>query len=340
MQNFIIEDVSNWYVRINRRRFWAEADDPSKMRAYLTLYKVLEGVCRLSAPVSPFTSEMIWKELHGENREDHDVPLSVHMADYPKVDESLVDSELQETMGVARKAVQLGRAARARKNLKVRQPLSQMMFSLPSEGLRQKLEPYLDIIRDELNIKEVSIADGMDSYVSYAAKLNFRAAGPKLGKNVKQAAGIIGGLDSDTVRKFSQTKTLDLNLDSGAVTLTPEEVEIQRIEQEGFAVESDGGVTVALSTELTTGLRDEGFAREMVNKIQNMRKTSGLEVTDRIRVVVASSDRLKSAATNFEDFIRRETLAQQLEFMEREAVTDGTEWDINGEKASIAVVKV
>jgi isoleucyl-tRNA synthetase len=341
MQHFVIEELSNWYVRNNRRRFWAEGDDPSKMRAFLTLYRVLEGVCRLSAPVSPFLSEMIWKELHGEDRVQFGEPLSVHMTMYPGKDASQIDADLEVAMGMAEKVVSLGRAARARKNLKVRQPLSRIIISLPSKSQRDKLEPYFDIVRDELNIKQVELADGMDQYVLYSAKLNFRTSGPRLGQNVKRAARIVSELDSAGVQKFSQTKSLDIELDgAGSVTLTPEEIDIQRNEQEGYAVESDGGVTVALATELTPQLLDEGFAREMVNKIQNMRKTSGLDVTDRIRVLVSSSDRLKTAASNYDDFICRETLAQQLEFTEPEHVPNGTQWDINGEKAAISVIKV
>ena len=140
MQNFVIEELSNWYVRNTRRRFWAKADDPSKMRAYLTLYEVLAGVCQLSAPVAPFLSEMIWTQLMGENREKHGLPLSVHLGAFPKADESLIDEKLEETMDIAEKVVSLGRAARSRKNLKVRQPLARLMIKLPGRLDLSRLE--------------------------------------------------------------------------------------------------------------------------------------------------------------------------------------------------------
>ncbi|GAI53778.1 unnamed protein product, partial [marine sediment metagenome] len=155
IQSFVIDELSNWYVRTNRRRFWAKADDPSKMRAYLTLYRILVGVCRLTAPVTPFVSELIFKELMGENRAKYGLPLSVHMTDYPQPDETQIDTELEESMELTQKVVSLGRAARSRKNLKVRQPLSRILIALPKQADQQLMEEYTDIIKEELNIKEV-----------------------------------------------------------------------------------------------------------------------------------------------------------------------------------------
>ena len=340
IQYFVIEELSNWYVRNNRRRFWAEGDDPSKMRAFLTLYRVLEGVCRLAAPISPIVSEKIWHSLMAGTVGKGATPLSVHMLPYPVVDQCLIDRELEETMDQVEKLVQLGRAARTRHNLKVRQPLARMMFQVPGEGAVERLQAYLQIVRDELNIKDVTFADDLDTAVTYAAKLNFKVAGPKLGKQVKTVAATIAGLASDEVKRFAQTKELRLDGDSGDIVLTPEEVEIIRTEKEGLAVETDGPVMVALETALSDDLIDEGFAREMVNKIQNMRKSSGLNVTDRIAVQVCATDRLKSAVRKHEDFIRRETLAENVEFVETEESTGSTRWDINGEATGIAVTKV
>ncbi|HUV29584.1 MAG TPA: isoleucine--tRNA ligase [Acidobacteriota bacterium] len=341
IQHFVIEDLSNWYVRNNRRRFWAKADDPSKMRAYLTLYRVLEGVCRLSAPVSPFISELIWKELHGEDRARFGAPLSVHMAAYPKADESCINAELEETMGLAAKVVSLGRAARSRKNLKVRQPLSRLIVGIPSDKSTARLEDCLDIIRDQLNIKAVETTSGLDQYVSYSARLNFRIAGPRLSQDAKEVGRMVEALNSSDVQRFVQARELKLQLDGGrTVMLKPDEVEVNRNEREGYAVESDGHVTVALATELSEDLVDEGFAREIVNKIQNMRKTSGFEVTDRIRVRVNSTRRLNTAASRYDEFIRRETLAQEMEVTEKDELDGGTEWNVNGEKAVISVEKV
>jgi len=342
IQQFVIEELSNWYVRNNRRRFWAKGDDPSKMRAFLTLYHILESVCRLSAPVSPFLSELIWKELHGEDRAGHGAPLSVHMTAFPKADDSLIDTALEDSMGLAEKIVSLGRAARSRKNLKVRQPLSALIIGLPKGKTAAQLKPYLDIIKAELNIKEVKTTDCIDDYVSYSAKLDFRTAGPKLGKKVKEAARYLAELDSATIKQFAQTGEFSINLDTDTpILLSSDEVEIKQIERDGFAVEADGTLTIALATELTEELRDEGYAREMINKIQNLRKTSGFDVTDRIRVRVFSTDRLVSAASKHKEFISRETLAQELELSTGEETVSGTSgWNINGEKTAISIDRV
>jgi isoleucyl-tRNA synthetase len=309
------------------------------MRAYYVLYTLLEGLCRLTAPVAPFISELIWKELTAGIMIDTEV-ISVHMANYPKSDASLIDEKLEEKMDLARRIVSLGRAARSRKNLKVRQPLAKLMVGLPGKDGFSRLQDYIEIIKDELNIKEITPAEDLDKYVSFNAKLNFKTAGPKLGKAVKKAAAYVQELSSDEVKHFAQTGRMEIEADGHKITLTDDEVEVHKIEKEGFAVENDYSLTVALSTELTPELIDEGFAREMVNKIQNMRKSSGLEVTDHIKVAVHSSDTLKKAVNKYDDFIRRETLAEQIEFIEKDPLENSTTWNINGEKAAIAVAKV
>ena len=341
LQNFVIEDLSNWYVRNNRRRFWAEGDDPSKMRAYLELYRLLDGVCRLSAPTAPFISEMIFRQLHAHMLGVNGAPPSVHMTPFPECDASLIDPALEEKMDLTRRIVSLGRAARSRKNLKVRQPLSRLTVSLPGKDNFAKLADNIQIIKDELNIKDIDETDKLEDYVTFQAKLNFKTAGPKLGGAVKKAAGYISGLDSDTVRQFAETGKLDYKDEDSNVsfTLTSEEIQVDKIEKEGYAVESDGPVTVALVTEITPELRDEGFARELVNKIQNMRKSSGLEVTDHIRVVIHSNDEVVAAAQKYDEFIRRETLAKQIEFMNKDNFEGSKSWNINGVDTALAVVK-
>ncbi len=371
IQYFVIEDMSNWYVRNNRRRFWAAGDDPSKMRAYHTLYSILEGVCRLIAPVAPFISELLWQELVRKTRTLKS-PLSVHMTRFTKhnvlraelgefkltfgeatltytqkpteTESSSINEELESAMDLVQKIVSLGRAARSRKNLKVRQPLSRLLIGGQRKNVFETLAPFLHIIKDELNIKEIAEAD-LDNYVTYSAKLNFKTAGPKLGAQVKAVAAHIVQLDNSAVAKFAQSGSLNVDLKSGLLTLTGEDVEIIRTEKEGLAVEVDGPLAVAIDTVLTEDLLDEGFAREMVSKIQNLRKTSGFDVTDQITIKVAVSPRLKTAVTKHEDFIRRETLADKMEFTDNGSFAsptsgESTEWNINGEKAAIAVARV
>jgi len=340
LQYFVIEELSNWYVRNNRRRFWAKADDPSKMRAYLTLYQILEGVCRLSAPVAPFISEFVWRELTKCDSKKRAVPLSVHMMPFPKADESVIDLKLEQTMELVEKIVSLGRAARSRKNIKVRQPLAQLLVQLPEGNPFFKMAEDVGIIKNELNVKEVKPAGDLDKYVSYSAKLNFKVAGPKLGVDVKKAAALLEQTGEKEIKKFVQDGTLKLDLDGRSITLGSDDVLISKNEKDGYAIESEAGVTIALTTNLTDDLIDEGFAREMVNKIQNMRKSSGFEVTDHISIKVRSTARLKQAAKKHNDFIRKETLAEKLEFIDTDQLEGATQWDINGEKTDIALAKV
>ncbi|MCH7948663.1 MAG: isoleucine--tRNA ligase, partial [candidate division Zixibacteria bacterium] len=340
VQYFLIEELSNWYVRNNRRRYWAKGDDPSKMRAYLTLVQCLQGVCQLIAPVAPFMSELIWRELTAAARKSGDDIVSVHMTQFPKADESAIDLELEETMELVEKIVSLGRAARSRKNIKVRQPLGKLLVELPAGTKSEKLKNDLAIIKSELNIKEVEAAENLDQYLTYTAKLNFKTAGPKLGGAVKQAAAMLSQLTETDVKKFVKDGSLKLSIDGKDISLSSDEVEVIKNEKDGFAVESNGGLTVALTTLLTADLIDEGFARELVNKIQNMRKSSGYEVTDFISVRIKSTDKIGQAAKKHSEFIKKETLAESFQFSESETPDGATEWNINGEKTLIALAKV
>ncbi|UCD18108.1 MAG: class I tRNA ligase family protein, partial [Candidatus Zixiibacteriota bacterium] len=336
--DFVIDDLSNWYIRLNRRRFWAPADDPSKMRAYLTLYRILCAAARLVAPYVPFLSEYLWQELikpTGKSKE-----LSVHMTGFPVCDESAVDDELEETMALAQKVVSIGRAARSRKNLKVRQPLAGILVNIPGIGKFEKMQPEMQAIRDELNIKKVEQLSSVSDVVSLSAKLNFDKAGPLLGSATKEVSAKIARWSDFDIMQMQADGRIEVELADGAISLTAEEIEIQRIERDGFAVESDGWITVALRTDIDGDLRDEGFAREMVNKIQNMRKTSGFEVTDRITVMVSTADPLAAALRRHHEFIRRETLADRIDLVETiPADNMGKNWNINGVKADIAVKK-
>jgi isoleucyl-tRNA synthetase len=223
----------------------------------------------------------------------------------------------------------------------VRQPLREMIVSAPAKQL-EKLEDYVEIIRGELNVKAVRPLppdSELSEYHTRSAKLNFKLAGPRLGKDVKRAAEQVAGLSKDGIEEFQAEGKLDLAIGDSKIVLSGEEIEIMTDDAPGYAFESDRGVAVVLNTELDDELLDEGFARELVNKIQNMRKTSGLEVTDRIRVTLDSTERVKSAARRHDEFIRSETLADRLEFAGIES-GEAREWNINGERTSISVVKV
>ncbi len=335
---FVIDDLSNWYIRLNRRRFWGPGNDPSKMRAFLTLYRMLLGTARLIAPYSPFTAEYLWQELVSPGNGKK--LTSVHMAEFPRYDDTAIEAELEESMALAQKVVSLGRAARNRRNLKVRQPLNGIKVHLGDSGQFNRLEAELPVILDELNVKAVEELKSVSSVVSYKAKLNFAVAGKKYGGLVKELGPLVAGLSSDKLESFLATGELLLNAGGSEVKLTPEELEVQKLEKEGLAVESDGGVTVALDTAIDDNLRDEGFAREMVNKIQNMRKSSGFEVTDRISVLVKTEEPLLSAVLRYNDYICQETLADRIDLTDNMPKDNGAkDWNVNGINAEIAVIR-
>jgi isoleucyl-tRNA synthetase len=337
ISEFVIDDLSNWYIRLNRRRFWGPGNDPSKMRAYLTLYRMLLGTAKLIAPYAPFISEYLWRELTAP--ETNRKP-SVHLADYPICDDSLIDPELEESMALAQKIVSLGRAARNRKNLKVRQPLASMTINIAGQNDLRKIEDELELIMEELNVKAIEELKDISQVVSYKAKLNYAVAGPRLGGQVKEISSRLEKLSQKELADFLASGEIEIPLADSKVKLFREELEIQKIEKAGQAVESYGGITIALNAEIDEALRDEGFAREIVNKVQNMRKSSGFEVVDRIEIIISTVDPLSSAVAKFNDFICRETLADKIEQVKKMPPDNGgTNWNINGIKAQIAVVR-
>ncbi len=342
LSDFVIDDLSNWYVRRNRKRFWGAGEDSGKMRAYLTLYEILLGVSKLTAPITPLISELLYRELT-DAKTLKSAP-SVHMVEYPEPDMALVDSELETTMGLVQRIVTLGRSARTRHNLKIRQPLAEMSVALPDGISFDSLSGDLAEIKGELNLKSINSLDSAAEVVSYSAKLNFATAGKKFGGKVKQLAPLVANLSSDEVRRLEESGKILIDFEGESVQLDSEDALITRNEKDGYAVESYGGVTVALSTRLTPELISEGFARETVNRIQNLRKQANFEVTDRIEVDIATSTTLKDALRAHEQLLRHETLAEKLQV---EDSTNGSktaditqECDINGEKATISLQRV
>lgn len=338
INGFVIDDLSNWYIRLNRRRFWGPGNDPSKMRAFLTLYRMLHGVSRLIAPYTPFTAEYLWQEMVKPGNGNK--ITSVHMVGFPKFDDSAIDTELEESMALAQKVVSLGRAARSRRNLKVRQPLKGIQVHLADANQFHRLKTEIPVILDELNIKVVEELKSVSSVVNYKAKLNFAVAGKKFGGMVKELGPLVAGLSSEKLEAFLAGGEISLNVSGTELKLTPEELEVLKSEKEGLAVESDGAVTVALDTSIDETLRDEGYAREMVNKIQNMRKSSGFNVTDRISVLVKTEEPLQSAVRRHGDYICQETLADRIDLTDNMPKDNGAkEWNINGINAEIAVIR-
>lgn len=337
---FTIDLLSNWYVRRNRRRFWKGGAEADKLAAYDTLRTCLVAVAQMTAPIAPFLAEEIYRSVTaggGADGAPDGVPESVHLSLLPEPDPALVDRELEERMAAARTIVSLVRAIRNRMNLKVRQPLRRML--LPVSGAeRAGIERMRGVILEETNVKEIEFAGDDAGIVRKSAKPNFKTLGPKHGKAVQAVAAAVRGLDAAAIGRLEKEGALEIEAGGAGVTLLPEDVEILREEIAGLAVESEDGLTVALDTALDDGLLAEGLAREFVNRVQNMRKDSGFNVTDRITIAVRADGRLAAALREHGDYIRNETLAVALTASADEA-GNGEAAELNGERCSISIAR-
>ncbi len=329
LQEFV-DELSNWYVRRSRDRFWAKETDQNKINAYMTLYTVLTTVIKLAAPMIPFMTEAIYQNLVLNSEKD--APESVHLCAYPVANEVFIDSELEKTMDLVLKAVVLGRAARNEANIKNRQPIALMYVKAPFE----LNEFYTKIVEEELNVKKVEFKDNMDEYLNYEIKPQFKVLGPKYGKQMKEIAAALAKVDGQKAKvELEATKTLKLELSSGEITLVPEDLDVKMTQTEGFAAQRDGDVTIAISTVLTDELIEEGFVREIISKVQTMRKENGFEVTDRITVFAQGNEKIAKLMQDNAETIKKITLADELVYDKLDGFTK--EWNINGEKVTLGV---
>ena len=329
LQEFV-DELSNWYVRRSRDRFWAKETDQNKINAYMTLYTVLTTVIKLAAPMIPFMTEAIYQNLVLNSEKD--APESVHLCAYPVANEAFIDSELEKTMDLVLKAVVLGRAARNEANIKNRQPIALMYVKAPFE----LNEFYTKIVEEELNVKKVEFKDDMDEYLNYEIKPQFKVLGPKYGKQMKEIAAVLAKVDGQKAKvELETTKTLKLELSSGEITLVPEDLDVKMTQTEGFAAQRDGDVTIAISTVLTDELIEEGFVREIISKVQTMRKENGFEVTDRITVFAQGNEKIAKLMQDNAETIKKITLADELVYDKLDGFTK--EWNINGEKVTLGV---
>ena len=303
-----VEDLTNWYIRRSRRRFWKSQNDGDKQDAYETLHYVLLTFAKTAAPFIPFTTEMIYRNLRTA-----EMPESVHLCDYPAADLERRDVYLEEQMENTMTAVSLGRYLRTQTNLKVRQPLAKAVIVAHDEKVQTMLEETASIIAEELNVKEIAFSRNEEELVHRSAKANFKTLGPKLGKNMKEAAAQIAAFGSLEINNLLLGSSISLTFNDGSTQeITADDLLIQREEKAGMTVATEGGITIALNTTITRELEEEGVAREFVSKIQNLRKDSGFEVSDRINLEYKLDSDLKSALTNFRDYICAETLAVTL----------------------------
>ena len=332
LQEFV-DDMSNWYVRRGRERYWVQGLPEDKIAAYMTLYTALVTTAKAAAPMIPFMTESIYQNL--VKSVDKTAPESIHLCDFPTVDSSAIDKSLEENMNKVLEIVVLGRAARNGSSLKNRQPLGTMYVKLDG-----KLDGYYtDIIRDELNIKNVIFTDKVDDFVSYRFKPQLKTVGPKFGKQLNEIRTALSEIDGNKAKKqLDADGSLTLELPSGTVVLQTEDLLIETEQRDGFYTVSDRGITVAIDTTLTKELIEEGFVRELISKIQTMRKEAGFNVTDHISVTLSGSDKVAEIALNKKDDIAGDTLTDSLTAAEPDGYVK--EWDINGEKVSIGVKKV
>ena len=332
LQEFV-DDMSNWYVRRGRERYWVQGLPEDKIAAYMTLYTALVTTAKAAAPMIPFMTESIYQNL--VKSVDKTAPESIHLCDFPTVDSSAIDKSLEENMDKVLEIVVLGRAARNGSSLKNRQPLGTMYVKLDG-----KLDGYYtDIIRDELNIKNVIFTDKVDDFVSYRFKPQLKTVGPKFGKQLNEIRTALSEIDGNKAKKqLDADGSLTLELPSGTVILQTEDLLIETEQRDGFYTVSDRGITVAIDTTLTKELIEEGFVRELISKIQTMRKEAGFNVTDHISVTLSGSDKVAEIALNKKADIAGDTLTDSLTAAEPDGYVK--EWDINGEKVSIGVKKV
>lgn len=329
LQSFV-EELSNWYVRRCRSRFWAKGMEQDKVNAYLTLYTALVTTAKAAAPMVPFITESIYRNLVCSV--DKNAPISVHLADFPTANEAWIDPALEDNMEVVLEVVTLGRAARNAANIKNRQPVGQMYV----KAAHELPDFFVKIIEDELNIKEVIFRDDMSDFLAYHVKPNFHVLGPKVGKQMGAVKKALEASDGAAVKDaLAGDGSYTLHLPDGDVTVTAEDVEVTVSQRDGYNCQSYGGVTVALSTTLTEALIEEGFVREIISKVQTMRKECGLEVTDHIALDLSGNPRLVEIARRNEAFICEITLADS--FSCDAPMGTSKEWNINGEKLTISI---
>ncbi|MFN4173476.1 MAG: DUF5915 domain-containing protein, partial [Parachlamydiaceae bacterium] len=323
-----IDQLTNWYIRRSRRRFWSEEDTQDRREAFETLYHVLITLSKIAAPFVPFISEAIYQNLRSI-----DAPESVHLAFFPEYHGAFRDEDLEKGMEAIQRAVSLGHSLRKEHKLKVRQPLRKAFVACNDENALRFMESQKHLIMDELNVKEVRFLKDETQFVSLKAKPNFRVLGKKIGSKMPQAQAAINNFKHKDLNHLLTHGTFSLFLDGEEIVLTHEDVAVDRVVKEGLYALNEGNITLALDKELDDELLLEGLAREIVNKINTMRREEKFDVSDRIRVEIETTDRVKKAYEIHKDYIVNEVLAKEVSFVANE----GTEWDLNGEPTRLLV---
>ncbi len=332
LENFV-DELSNWYVRCSRERFWAKGMEQDKINAYMTLYTTLVTLSKVAAPMIPFMTETIYRNLVCSI--DKNAPISVHLCDYPQVKEEWIDTQLEDNMENVLAAVVIGRACRNATNIKNRQPIGQMFIKADW----QLDDFFTSIIADELNVKKIEYTQDVRAFTSYSFKPQLKTLGPKYGKIINDIRKELAALDGNTAMDTLNSEgSITLNIDGQKIELVKDDLLIEMTQLEGFVANSDKGITVVMDTNLTPELIEEGFVREIISKIQTMRKDAGFEVMDRIVVTVCDNDKLASLMENNAESIKKIVLADTIENGQAKGFVK--EWDINGEKVTLGVEKI
>lgn len=338
INDFVNDNLSNWYVRLNRKRFWGGGLDSDKLAAYQTLLTCLETVARLMAPFAPFFADRLYRDLTAPALEAEGKPMvSVHLTDFPKADESVIDSALEERMHLAQTVCSLVLSLRRKVNIKVRQPLQAIMIPVSSESRRSQLKAMKQLILSEVNVKEMQLTDDSDGVLVKSIKPDFKKLGPKFGKKMKAAAAAINAFTQQQIAQIERDGSITFRLDGEDVTVEVTDVDIHSEDIPGWLVASDGSVTVALEVEITDQLRKEGVARDLINRIQNIRKGRDYDITDRITVTVEPSELTSGAVADFGEYIASQVLASAIVEAPVTDPADDEVLDIDGTEVKVKI---
>ena len=341
ISTFVSDDLSNWYVRLNRKRFWGTGLSTDKLAAYQTMLTCLTTVARLMAPFSPFFADRLYRDLTAPAAEAQGKePVSVHLTDFPKVDESLVDPALEKRMNMAQVVTSLVLSLRRRVNIKVRQPLQALMIPVSDDSMRADLEAMKPLILSEVNVKEMKLVDDSEGVLVKSVKPDFKKLGPKYGKQMKAVAAAIAAMSQQQIAALEREGSIELALADGSALVELTDVDIHSEDIPGWLVANEGSVTVALEVEVTPGLRKEGIARELVNRIQNIRKLRDYDITDHITVTVEPSEFTAGALADFRDYIASQVLAEAIVEEPVPAPREDEVLDIDGTEVKVKIDRI
>lgn len=336
ISDFVTENLSNWFVRLSRKRFWGGEYSEDKISAYQTLYTCLVTVAKLMSPIAPFYADLLYSDLNKVTEKETD--QSVHLVDFPAYDEKVIDKDLEEKMGIAQRASSMILALRRKEKLKVRQPLAKIMVPVLNEHFREQFDAVKNIILTEVNVKEVEYLDDTTGIIKKRIKPNFKTLGPKYGKLMKQISGTINQFGQDEISAFEKSGEYTINAGEEQIKLTLDDVEIQTEDIPGWTVATEGQMTIALDIHVSEALKQEGIAREFINKIQNLRKDNDFEVTDRIKLVILKHEKINDAVINHKDYICTQTLADSLKLVD--ALDDASAKEVEVDKDVVTQILV